>query len=219
MQVDYVDLFVLHRDDPSVPVGPIVEILNKHKTDGKIGAFGGSNWTYQRIAEANEYALSSGLTPFAVTSPNFSLARQIEAPWSDCLSISGPGGEEARSWYSKNHISIFSWSSLAGGFFSGRFSKTDLDVLEKDRSSLELCLRCSASEDNFERLDRAKKLGDQMGYSVPQIALAYVMLQPLDIYALISCDGRSQFESNVAALDLLLTEQEIAYLDLRVDSL
>ncbi len=78
---DYLDLYVLHRDDPSVPVGPIVEALTAHKKAGRIGAFGGSNWTHERMQEANEYARVNDLTPFAVSSPNFSLAEQYKEPW------------------------------------------------------------------------------------------------------------------------------------------
>jgi aryl-alcohol dehydrogenase-like predicted oxidoreductase len=215
MQVDYVDLLVLHRDDPAVPVGPIVEILNEHQKAGKIGAFGGSNWSHRRIEEANNYARENGLTPFAVSSPNYSLAEQIEEPWADCLSISGPGGDEAREWYGKSDVALFPWSSLAAGFFSGRYHKSDEVQLENDRSTLDFCLRCYASHDNFERLDRTEKVAKAKGLLVPQIALAYVMQQPLDIYALISCDGRPQFEANVAALNLKLTDGELAYLDLK----
>ena len=53
---DYIDLYLLHRDDPSVPVGPIVEVLNENLSEGRIHAFGGSNWTPQRLSEANDYA-------------------------------------------------------------------------------------------------------------------------------------------------------------------
>ena len=74
----YIDLYLLHRDDPTVPVGPIVEALNEHKRAGRIRAFGGSNWTHERIREANEYATAHGLTPFAASSPNFSLAEQVK---------------------------------------------------------------------------------------------------------------------------------------------
>src|SRR5712692_3178319 len=48
LDTDYVDLYVLHRDDPSVPVGPIVEALNEHYAAGRIRAFGGSNWSVER---------------------------------------------------------------------------------------------------------------------------------------------------------------------------
>ena len=45
LQTDYIDIYLLHRDDPHVPVGEIVEIFNEMHKEGKIGAFGGSNWT------------------------------------------------------------------------------------------------------------------------------------------------------------------------------
>ncbi|MBA2246580.1 MAG: aldo/keto reductase, partial [Chloroflexia bacterium] len=66
---DFFDIYVLHRDNPDVPVGPIVEVLNEHKKAGKIGVFGGSNWAASRIAEANDYAKEHGLEPFRVSSP------------------------------------------------------------------------------------------------------------------------------------------------------
>ena len=53
---DYIDIYVLHRDDPDVEVAVPVETLNAMHAEGKIGAFGGSNWTFERIQEANEYA-------------------------------------------------------------------------------------------------------------------------------------------------------------------
>jgi aryl-alcohol dehydrogenase-like predicted oxidoreductase len=50
---DDVDLYLLHRDDETVPVGPIVEVLDQHRRAGKIRAYGGSNWSHRRIADAN----------------------------------------------------------------------------------------------------------------------------------------------------------------------
>lgn len=218
MQVDSVDLLVLHRDDPKVPVGPIVEILNEHQTAGKIGAFGGSNWSHARIQEANEYARTHGLTPFAISSPNFSLAEQVEEPWGDCRSISGPKGEQARQYYAQSDVALFPWSSLAGGFFSDRFHRDNLDQFAKDDYFAQLCIRCYCYEQNFQRLDRARELGKMKNASVAQIALAFVMNQPLNIFALISCADRAQCEANTAALDLKLTPQELAYLDLKADA-
>ncbi len=48
LKFDTIDLYLLHRDDPSVPVGPIMETLNEHHKAGKIRAFGGSNWSGER---------------------------------------------------------------------------------------------------------------------------------------------------------------------------
>src|SRR5690606_6316038 len=80
-QTDCIDLYLLHRDDPDFPVGPIVEVLNEHLRAGRIGAFGASNWTVERIQAANAYAAEHGLEPFVASSPNLSLADQIKEPW------------------------------------------------------------------------------------------------------------------------------------------
>lgn len=100
LHTDFIDIYLLHRDDPEVGAGEIVEIFNAMHTEGKIGAFGGSNWTYERIAEANEYAYKKNLIPFSVSSPNYGLADQVADPWGGgCVSISGPVNEKARAWY------------------------------------------------------------------------------------------------------------------------
>ncbi|MBM3210838.1 aldo/keto reductase, partial [Candidatus Poribacteria bacterium] len=67
LKTDYIDIYLLHRDDPDVPVGPIVECLNEHLRAGRIKAFGGSNWRHERIQEANDYAQSHGLVPFTAS--------------------------------------------------------------------------------------------------------------------------------------------------------
>ena len=106
LKTDYIDLYLLHRDDPKAPVGPIVEALNDHRRAGKIRAFGGSNWSHQRIAEANAYAHKHGLTPFVASSPQFSLVEQVDAPWPGCLSIGGADNAAAREWYEDNAITL-----------------------------------------------------------------------------------------------------------------
>ena len=64
LQTDYIDVYLLHRDDPSLPVGPIVEAFNEHWRAGRIRAFGGSNWTHERIQAANDYAASAWTSAF-----------------------------------------------------------------------------------------------------------------------------------------------------------
>lgn len=72
LQTDFIDIYLLYRDAPDVPVGPIVETLNAHHNGGRLGVFGGSNWSAERIQEANAYAEANGLQSFVVSSPNFS---------------------------------------------------------------------------------------------------------------------------------------------------
>jgi len=177
LKTDYIDLYLLHRDNPAVPVGPIVEVLNEHKQAGRINAFGGSNWTHERIQEANAYAESHGLTSFIASSPNY---------------------------------------SLAGGFFSDRFRRDNLDTFESYLDKL--CVESYCYEDNFERLDRTRLLAEEKGLTVPQIALAFILNQPLNIFALVGCRTKAEFKANAEAADLKLTPEELAWLDLKSDS-
>jgi aryl-alcohol dehydrogenase-like predicted oxidoreductase len=212
LQVDFIDLYLLHRDDPSVPVGPIVEILNEHHRTGKIGAFGGSNWSPARIQEANEYAQSHGLKPFVASSPNFSMAIQKEEPWPECLSISGPEAAADRQWYAEQKMPLFVWSSLAGGFLTGRFRR---DNLESYRGTPdEMIVRCYCTEENFQRVDRAEALAQEKGLTLPQISLSYVLSQPnLDVFALVGCRTGEEFSENVKASQVKLSAQELAWID------
>ena len=215
METDYIDLYVLHRDDPNVPVGPIVEILNEHQRAGLIHAFGGSNWSHERIAEANAYAQEHDLTPFAVTNPQFSLVEQIEEPWEGCISIGGEQGEAARAYYAKNDIPVFSWSSLARGFLSGRYTRASIDALPDDCD--ELCIRCFKSDANLERLDRAHALAKAKGLTVPKDATAYIFSQPLNLFALVGCENADELRENAEAQALRLTQEESDWLDLTTD--
>jgi aryl-alcohol dehydrogenase-like predicted oxidoreductase len=201
----------LHRDDPNVPVGPIIEVLNEHQKAGRIRAFGGSNWSHQRIDEANRYAAERGLTPFVASSPNFSMAEQIKEPWEGCISIGGKKGEASRRYYQEYQTPLFTWSSLAGGFFSGRFRRNNLDTFSEYLDKL--CVMCYCVEENFQRLDRAEELAKKKGLTLPQIAMSYVMSQPLNIFALVGCQTPQEFKANLDAANVKLTQDEMEWLE------
>ncbi|WJH32456.1 aldo/keto reductase [Paenibacillus sp. CC-CFT747] len=203
LRTDYIDLYALHRDNPEVPVGPIVEALNRHIEKGTIRAVGGSNWTTRRLQEANEYAAAHGLTGFSFSSPNLSLAKANEPFWAGCVSAD----EETLDWHEANRFPLLSWSSQARGFFTGRFGP-------EDRTNADL-VRVFYSDDNWERLRRAEQLGKDKGLSTIQIALAYVLNQPFPACALIGPQNTAELNSSVEGASVTLTPDEIRWLDLR----
>ncbi|MCM8709945.1 aldo/keto reductase [Clostridium sp. SYSU_GA19001] len=213
LKTDYIDLYLLHRDDTDLPVGPIVEILNEHYRAGKIRAFGGSNWTHERIQEANDYAKAHGLVPFIASSPHYSLAEQVEEPWAPgCIAISGPNETKAREWYENNQMPVFAYSSLARGFFSGRITR---EVYEKSKETIDqACLTAYCHEQNFKRLDRVFKLAEEKGVSVPQIALAYILNQKMNVFPIVGAANREEMKSNLEVLDIKLTSEELSWLNL-----
>ncbi len=212
LQVEQIDLYFLHRDDPLVPVEGLIGVLNAHIDAGKIAAIGASNWSIERIQAANQYAREQGLNPFIASSPNYSLVDQREEPWPNTVSISGPRAVDGRAWYRATRMPIFAWSSLAHGFLSGQFRS---ELRNEPVSDYERAvLRTYGSDENFERLRRAELLAAEKGVTVPQIALAFILEQPLDVYAVAASRTPEEFAANVAALDISLTRGELDWLDL-----
>ena len=211
LRTDYIDLYLLHRDNPAVPVGPIVEVLNEHMAAGRIKAFGGSNWSQSRIQAAHEYASAHGLAPFAAASPHFSLAIQFKEPWENCISLTGKANAAARRYYRDTQLPLFTWSSLAGGFFSGRFRPDNLETFTAYLDKL--CVHSYCYAENFARYARATELAQQRGVSVPQLALAYVLSQPWNVFTLVGCANGAEFAVNAAALELQLSAAELAWLE------
>lgn len=216
LKTDYVDLYVLHRDDPNVPVGPIVEILNEHYRAGRVRAFGGSNWSVERVQAANKYAREHNLVPFAVSSPNFSLAEQVQEPWEGCISISGPNNADAHAWYEQTQMPVFAWSSIANGFFAGKYDHHDRESFAKNLEPSSAKAYCC--DENFERLERAAQLAQEKGLTIPQIAMAYVLNQPLNLFALVGSQSGQEFRQNIVALETKLSAQELAWLNLSNNS-
>jgi predicted dehydrogenase/aryl-alcohol dehydrogenase-like predicted oxidoreductase len=202
LQTDYVDLYAMHRDNLDIPIGDWMEVLNEHLRAGRIRAFGGSNWSIERVAAGNAYAKEKGLVGFSALSNNFSLARMVSPVWGGCVAASDP---ESRAWLTEHQLPVFAWSSQARGFF-----------IRGDRSFTadEELVRCWYSDDNFQRLERAKELAKAKNTTPINIAAAYVLAQPFLIFALIGPRFITETRSSMGAFDVELTPEEVKYLNL-----
>ena len=203
MQTDYVDIYMMHRDDPEVPIGEFMDVFNEHASAGRIRAFGGSNWTLERVQAAGEYAASTGRPGFSAISNNFSLARMIDAPWTGCLASSD---EPWRRWLRETQMPLMPWSSQAQGFAAGLADPND-------RSNADL-VRCWYSDDNFRRIDRAKELAGKLGVPTVAVSLAYVLCQPFPTFPLIGPQTPEETQASLPALDVELTADQLAWLNL-----
>ncbi len=206
MGLDYVDIYMMHSDNPVVPVGELVDVLNEHLAAGRIRAFGGSNWSIERIEAANAYARQHGLVGFAASSPNLSLAEWNEPMWPRCLTASDAA---SRVWYTSQQMPLFAWSSGATGFFSGRYGPGDRGI-----PALEPIVRTWFNDGNFQRLDRARELAAEKGVSATQIALAYVLNQPFPVFALVGPQTIHELRDLLPALAIQLSPEELRWLNL-----
>jgi predicted dehydrogenase/aryl-alcohol dehydrogenase-like predicted oxidoreductase len=204
LQIDRADLYMMHRDNPEIPVGEFVDVLNEHVKAGRIKTFGGSNWALARIDEANEYAKKKGLQGFSMVSNNFSLARMVNPVWTGCIQASDP---QSRAWFTKTQIPLFSWSSQARGFFTERAHR---DQTQND----EEMNRCWYSDDNWQRRDRVLEMATKRNVLPINIALAYVLNQPFPTFPLIGPRTLEELRTSLPALDVQLSPDEVKWLNL-----
>lgn len=211
LRLPAVDLYMLHRDDPATPVGEMVDAFAEHLAAGRLRAYGFSNWTRARIEEACDYAQANDRLPPAASSPNFSLADQVEDPWGGgCVTLTGQAAADDREWHRSTGMAIFAWSSLARGLFSGRVTRRSLAA---DPSLVdEACRTAYVHDVNLARLARVIEFAEAGGASVPQIALAWVLAQDLPLHAIVGAATEQEVEDLVAAAALTITAEEAKWL-------
>ena len=153
-----------------------------------------------------------------MSSPNFGLANQVEDPWGyGCVTISGPANEEARRWYEKTGMPVIAYSSLGRGLFSGKLKSADAD---KAASILDgTAMKGYGYPENFERLRRCEQIAAEKGATVPQIAMAWIYNQKLNSFAVVSTTKASRMQENIDALHIVLSSEELAYLNLEREEL
>ena len=202
LQRDFCDVYFLHRDNEQVPVGEFVDVLDDLADRGKIrGLYGGSNWSLDRVKAANAYAKDNGKRGFGAVSQNLSLAVMNDPVWPDCVTAHT---DTWRAWLTDTQTPNFAWSSQARGFFvDGR----DLDGEEMKR--------CWVSDDNLERRRRAFELAGKLRVEPINVAGAWVLRQPYPSVALIGPETMAQLQSSVRTVNVTLTDEQAAWLDLR----
>lgn len=217
MAVDKIDLYILHRDNPRFPVGTIVEWLNEYVAQGKVVRWGVSNWTAQRIEQANEYAYAHGMTPISISQPHYSLAEAGVWTWIGCHSITGKNAEQERQWYAETQMPAMAFSPLAGGLLSGKVSSQDY---ARSKKNIIRDMRITfGGEQNRQRLARLEQMAEQKGCTVAQLALAWLLNSPINTFVIVGNTRVASLRKSVEAVSIPMTQEERAYLDLQTDIL
>ncbi len=190
-----VSAWLLHRDDPKTPVSEILETLNEFVRAGLVGALGVSNWTPERIREANGYAEAHGLAGFTVDEPQFSLAR-VRVFRDDTMVTMGP---ELYALHRETGMLCLPFTSQALGFFP----KLLEGGVEAVRDSEYLC------PENLAAAERMRVLSERTGLSANVIGLCWLMGQPFPVIPIVGPNRPETLEAALAAADASLTPEEI----------
>ncbi len=202
--LDFAPIYIMHRDNPDVPVGEFVDALNGLKQAGRVGIFGGSNWSPARFAEANAYAKKNGLRPMSVLNNNLSLAVMEKPIWDGCITSNTP---EMLLFLRDNSVAHFSWSSQARGYF----------LPEELRNRLPADIGpdvCYGSKANEKRRALAEAMAKKQGVSTHNIATAWVLAQSFPSFAIIGPRSPGEIVSTLPALGLSLSAADAKALNL-----
>jgi aryl-alcohol dehydrogenase-like predicted oxidoreductase len=195
---DFIDWYRLHYDHPTARVEPVVERLNRHIDEGNITAIGASNWSHERIDDANAVAAGNGRKPFCASSVQFSVADWTRSPWPGAVKLGGERQRAARDWCSKNGLSVFAWSTLSRGFYSNHYDPKN----PAGNPVSQWCATYFGTEKNIQRLERVRMFARRHHVIVAQVALAYVLRYPLQEFAAVGCTTVEKSVNNVGAQSL-----------------
>jgi aryl-alcohol dehydrogenase-like predicted oxidoreductase len=196
--VPSVDAYLVHRDDETVPVDEIIDALAGLVTAGLTRTYGVSNWTIPRLEAAVNHAESRGLPPLAWSSSYLGLAHTSGPAWPGVVDATDAA---SRAWYAGHAPRLLAWSPGGNGFFAA----------EADRAAERFEVYRTPA--NLARRARAAELGQRRGVTAGQIALAWVLGQPMSPIALVGTTSPAHLAQAIGAASITLTGEEMRWLE------
>jgi aryl-alcohol dehydrogenase (NADP+) len=200
LNLDYVDLYQIHRWDYQTPIEETMEALHDVVKSGKARYIGASSmWAWQ-FAKAQHIAEKNGWTKFVSMQNHYNLIYREEER--EMLPLCRDQG-----------VAIIPWSPLARGFLVGNRARNDVGSGATARAaSDELAHNLYYRDDDFAVVDRVSELAKQRGESNAKIAYAWLLHQHGITAPIVGSSKLIQIEEAVAATQLKLSEQELKIL-------
>ena len=208
LNINKIDIFCLHRDNPDIPVAEFMDALNEVRSEGLIGSLGASNWELNRFSEARDYSAANDKEAFSVLSNNFSLAEMVDPVWPGCVGTNN----EYLNYLIDNKVMLFPWSSQARGFFIKNKEITSNEHFSNP--SLEEEIRVWHDEKNLKRRKKCFAIAESRNVQPIQVALAYVIQKSPLIFPLIGPRTVLETDSSIAATQLNLSKEEMSELSI-----
>jgi aryl-alcohol dehydrogenase-like predicted oxidoreductase len=207
-----IDLYWLHRDDPSRPVQEIVETMAGFVKDGRIRTYGASNWGTDRIEAATRYAEAHALPPFVASQPGWALADRTFPPPPDADMRYMDG--RARQWHCKTGLPAVCYSAQANGYFGEANTWWARGGFQDDPPAGKIY----DSPESRRRLLAAVKLAKEKGCTANQVALAYLLHQPFRVFPIIGTGKPEHAKEAMGAPAVSLSRTELEELQGRQQS-
>jgi aryl-alcohol dehydrogenase-like predicted oxidoreductase len=208
---DYIDLYQCHRYDSETPLEETMEALHRVVQSGKVRAVGVSEWTADQIESAAQIARANNLTPFTSNQPQYSILwRKPEA--------------QVFSACARNGIGNLAFSPLAHGVLTGKYTPGQPPppgtraASEEMNMFMESAGRHYRSDFILATVERLRPVAADLGLTMAQLALAWVLRRQEISSAIIGASRPEQIADNVRSVGVTLPKAALDLIDEAVGS-
>jgi len=194
---DYIDLYQVHGWDVLTPIEETLRALDDLVRQGKVRYVGCSNWSARQLMKALCLSRAHDWAEFVSLQAYYSLVgRDLEY--------------ELLPLCREESIGVLPWSTLSGGFLSGKYRRDNPNPEGARRTGFQF--PPIDEERGFDAVEALERIAKEKNASVAQIALAWLLAQPGATSIIIGANKMSQLEDNLKAADLELTAVDIEVL-------
>ncbi|MAG35546.1 MAG: aldo/keto reductase [Dehalococcoidia bacterium] len=200
LQTDHIDLYQLHRPDPTTPIGETLRALDDLQRQGKIVYFGTSVFPAWQLCEAQWTSDRLGLAPIVSEQPRYSLLyRGVEA--------------EVLPFCREYGIAILPFSPLHRGWLTGKYRRGQPAPAGSRFASSGTDLHDPEHEAKFDALEALQKIAQAKNVTLSQLALAWLLAQPEVTAPILGARTLDQLHDNLGALDVTITSEDRETID------
>jgi len=192
---DYVDLYQIHRFDPETPMEETLEALSDVVRSGKALYIGASSMFAWQFAKMIFMAERLGLSRFITMQNHYNLIYREDE-------------REMIPFCQSEGIGLIPWSPLARGFLSGGRRKQDYGDTKRAKTD-DYAQKLYYQDMDFEVVERVTEIARRKGVSNAQVALAWLLHQPVVTAPIVGASKMEQLQDLAKAVDVKLTEEEV----------
>ena len=200
LNTERIDLYQLHRPDPTVPIEETLRTLEDLRRQGKILYFGTSKFAGWQLCEALWTSDRHGFAPIVSEQPLYNvLDRSIEA--------------EVLPLTRKYGLGVVPFSPLAGGWLTGKYRRGGDAPAGSRFADRGMDFASAAYAPTFDALEALEAMAAARGITLSQLGLAWLLAQPGITAPIIGPRTLEQLQDNLGALDVALSAEECAAID------
>jgi aryl-alcohol dehydrogenase-like predicted oxidoreductase len=197
MDTDYIDLYQTHWPDDDTPIEETLHAMDDLVRQGKVRYIGASNYKAWELMQALWASDKNNLVRYDSLQPHYNLVERAEFE------------AELRDVCKTYELGVIPYSPLAGGFLTGKY-REDKPLPDSRRAK---GLQHAMTEKNFDLIEKMDEIGKAHDATVSQVALAWLLADPIITSPIIGATSLEQLRENLGALEVKLSPEEKQLLD------